>query len=289
MPTRTVSTADLVFNPLTPITFSDYVDGIRIAAPYMKSLALTLANSQPDDLDEAARKQLSLLADIAKHGDDVLDERQGVLGVRPTLDDFTSVWGGLYEGLVAKSRMPASFSDRGERAATLVTRIFPDGVSFVRRDAHAAWSDGDRRLALIAELGLEGELDQIAGADHLEAAKKATAALGEALGVGHTRRESLRGADLQATVARFSREVARYARMIAASVNVADPITVARFRSAVAEPIDGLRSRRGGSDEGPLADPSVEPATPVVALPSAPVIASPSTPGGAPLSPFVAE
>jgi hypothetical protein len=265
--------SSLNINPSEPIVFGDYVDGVRIAAPYMKSLALTLANAKPDDLDAAGKKQLALLADIAKHGDDVLDERQSTGGVRPTFDDFGNAWGGLCDALTAKSRLPASLSDRGERAAALVARIFPDGTMFVRRDAHAAWSDGDRRLALIAEQKLEHELSELVGEEHVDAVKKATAALGEALGVGHTRREALRGSDLQDTVARFSREVARYARMMAASVDVNDAATVLRFRRSVAEPIDALRSRRGGSDDTldtPPADPAAEPTEPGPAV-SAPV------------------
>ena len=57
-----------------------------------------------------------------------------------------------------------------------------------------------------------------------------------------TRRESLGGTDLQDTVARFSREVARYARMIAASVDVTDLVMVARFRSAVSRSTRSARA-----------------------------------------------
>jgi hypothetical protein len=258
MTTKSVS-SDIQLTPSDPIAFGDYVDGVRIAAPYMKSLAMTLGNAKPDDLDAAGRKQLALLADIAKHGDDVLDERQSVARIRPTLLEFGSAWVALYEALLAKSRLPVSLSDRGERASVLLGQIFPDGVSFVRRDAHAAWSDADRRLAHVVDLGLAREIDQVAGEEHLDVAQKTTDALGEALGVGKTRRETVKGSDLSDTVARFSREVARYARMMAASVDVTDAASINRFRAAVAEPIDALRSRRGGPAD------AVEPVSPVAA------------------------
>lgn len=251
----------LVVGESQPIAFADYVDGIRIAAPYMKSLALTLSNAQPSDLDARAKKQVALLVDLAKHADDVLDERQSVLGVRQQFLDFGSAWGALYDALVGKSRLPATLSERGPRAAALVERIFPDGAVFIRRDAHAAWSDGDRRLALILEQGLKDELDEVAGEELFEAAKKATTALGEALGVGRTRRDAPRTADLQATVLRFSREVARYARLMAADVDVHDAASVERFRKAVAGPIDALRSRRVGEGEGE--GPTGEPGAPI--------------------------
>jgi hypothetical protein len=259
---------EIVFTNAEPITFADYVDGVRVAAPYMKSMAMTLVNAKPSDLSAEEKRQLDVIVEVAKHGDDVIDERQSVVGVRPWFIDFGNAWGGFNDALLAKSRLPASMSDKGERAAKLNMRLFPDGVMFVRRDSHAAWSDGDRRLALIAELGLEREIAAVIGDDHLDAARKATAALGEALGVGKTAREAPKGSDLQETIGRFSREVARYARMIAASVDLDDPASVERFRNAVAKPIDTLRSRRGAADDedtsldAPVVDGGPSPVTP---------------------------
>ena len=69
--------------------------------------------------------------------------------------------------------------------------------------------------------------------------------------------------------------------MIAASVDVTDLVMVARFRSAVAEPIDALRSRRGGPDDVLETDPIVVPVTPIKDHPMAP------TPGGPLPSPFL--
>ena len=58
-----------------------------------------------------------------------------------------------------------------------------------------------------------------------------------------------------------NKEFARYARIVAAGVEVGDPESVDRFRKAVATPIDQFRSRRGGADGLP-------------ATPSEPVLAS---------------
>ncbi len=256
--------ADLILNDPQPVTFADYVDGVRIAAPYMKSAALTLSNAAPHDLDSVGKKQLALILEIAKHGDDVLDERQSVASVKPWFVDFGNAWGGLYDSLLGKSRLPASLSDRGERASRVLARLFPDGVMFARRDAHAAWSEGDRRLLQVVELDLKHELDELVGKEFFDAAKKATAALGEALGVGSTKRETPKSTDLQGTVLRFSREVARYARHLAAEVDTSEPASVERFREAVAVPIDAFRSRRAAADG--VADPAAaDPAAPVVA------------------------
>jgi hypothetical protein len=253
---------ETIYNAPQPVTFGDYVDGVRIAAPYMKSLALTLSNAQPDDLEPTAKRQLALLVEIAKHGDDVLDDRESAGRVRPWLLDFANAWGGLNDALVAKSRLPASLSDRGERADRVLARVFPEGVMFVRRDAHAAWAEGDRRVALIGELALQKEIDELVGAEHYDAAKATTLALGEALGVGRTRRETPKGSDMQSTVLRFSREVARYARLLAADVDAEEPASIERFRKAVAEPIDALRSRRVGGDDTAVDAAPSEPTTP---------------------------
>jgi hypothetical protein len=44
---------EISFTNPEPITFADYVDGVRVAAPYMKSMAMTLVNAKPHDLTPA--------------------------------------------------------------------------------------------------------------------------------------------------------------------------------------------------------------------------------------------
>jgi hypothetical protein len=278
MANKNGSSAPLILEVPVP-TFADYVDGIRIPAAYMKPIANGLANSAPDDLSPAAKKQLGVIRDVALHGDDVLDVRDHVNLVRPTFLELANAWGALGGTLMAKARLPASTSDKGKRAQKLVDVILPEGMSFVKRDAHAAWAESDRRVRFIEENDLEAEIIDVVGEDELAAVKAATTALGEGLGVGKTKRETSGANDLQVTVARFSREVARYARMLAAEVDVTDGASVMRFRRAVAEPIDALRSRRGAADEAPV-DEGASTAAPAGEA-SAPVASPSATANGA--------
>ena len=94
------------------------------------------------------------------------------------------------------------------------------------------------------------------------AARKATQALCEALGIGSTARETPSTTRLQHALTRFSREVTRYARILSADVDVTDLASVERFRKAVMIPIDTFRSRRGASPEIERPSEPTEPAAP---------------------------
>lgn len=259
-----------------PVTFAENVDGIRLTARYVKPLAITLDNHKPGDLSEAGRQQLRVVIAIADLVDDLLDEKQMPNVVRPWLDDFVGAWGGLRDALAAIGRLPTSVGDRGERATRLEARIFPDGAGFLRRDAFAAWAEADRTLKRVRELGLETEIAAVLGGDLFGAVSQATASLGEVMGLGRSRRPANGGASLQDSLGAFSREVARYARIIAAETDVTDARSVERYLDAVARPIDTFRSRRsaGGGEPDEPADPT-DPTDPGIEPPIDPAAPTP--------------
>ena len=270
-----ISAHDLISNP-EPITFGDYTDGWRINASYTKSLASALRNGAPSDLTKVAIEQLALVDSLAIDMDDILTERRTVAAVRPFLADFVAAFGGMNDALLGKSRLPASLSGAGQRAAKLHAQLFTDGVMFTRKDAHAAWSEGDRILRVIAPQGLKSELDEVLGSEFFASAKKATTSLREALGIGKTALETPSTTRLQQALSRFSREVCRYARMLAGDVDLTNGPSVERFRRAVMTPIDTFRTRRGVGEVEPEMPEMPEPAAP--SEPGEPVI-EPS-PGG---------
>ncbi|AKF07500.1 hypothetical protein [Sandaracinus amylolyticus] len=114
---------------------------------------------------------------------------------------------------------------------------------------------------MIAQLGLEAELDAMIGPEPRATARTSCDALREALGIGGAPRETPRSKALQEAMQAFSREVSRYARMLAADVDTTDPSSVERFRHAVMTPIDTFRSRRKREQPAP-ADPSSGPTAP---------------------------
>jgi hypothetical protein len=139
--------------------------------------------------------------------------------------------------------------------------FFPEGLSFTKLDAFAAWYEGDWRFQEIETHGLAEEITSLTGPDIFPAAKQATVALGDALGVGETPRDQPASRALQHKLAQFSRKVSSYLRLLSASVDEENEASVQRFLKAVA-PIDQYRRARAGSEEEEivLTPPAEEPA-----------------------------
>ncbi|AKF09860.1 hypothetical protein [Sandaracinus amylolyticus] len=272
---------EIIYNP-EPVVFGSYCDGARLQARHAKSIAGTLRTHAPHDLPRTGSEQLDRIEALAIFVDDILTERQIAATVKPAFEDFGAAWGGMSDALLSKSRLPVRHSPNAPRAVKMHTQIFPEGAGFIRWDAHAAWSEGDRVLRVIAQKDLKSELDALIGTDFLQAAKKATTALREALGVGETPRETPSTTRLQHAMQRFSRALGRYARIVAADVDLDDAASVERFRKAVMVPFDQFRTRRTTSgeveSEEPETDPPSEPTQPVT-----------PTPGPALPSPFIEE
>ncbi|UJR79913.1 hypothetical protein [Sandaracinus amylolyticus] len=228
-----------------PITFGNYCDGVRLGASHVKPLAGSLRAAAPGDLSPTARAQLDTIDDIAVVIDDIRTARHGSAAVKPAFDLLGAAFGATHDTLLAKSRLPGPSDGIGARAAALDACLFPNGLGFIRWDAHAAWSEADRILRVIAQLGLEAELDAMIGPELRATAMTSCDALREALGIGSAPRETPRSKALQQAMHAFSREVSRYARMLAADVDTTDTTSVERFRDAVMIPFDTFRSRRG--------------------------------------------
>ena len=247
----------------TPISVREYCDGVRLSAPYVKVLVEGLRNALPEDADAAERKQIDLLVRLSREVDAVVNMRDVVVLVQPERAAFVAAMGALHDALLAVERLPRGHSDRAERAARLRTLAFPEGITFVRKDAAASWSDGDRHLRRIADEGLERELTALVAPEFLAVAKKTTAALGEALGVGRTKRTTPRTTALADQLFLVSRALVRYCRLLIGKVDERDAESVERFRKAVV-PIDELRALRGSSVGTVVAEDDAEPITPDV-------------------------
>ncbi|AKF08978.1 hypothetical protein [Sandaracinus amylolyticus] len=245
----------------TPV-FGGYVDAMRITADNAQPCARELVNHAPADADPREKKALRRVGDRASEIDEVLKERERDPGVkvRPVVTAFCNGWGGLSDAMLGLTRIP---NERGERAAALHARLFPAGMLWLREDARTIWSQGNRLVQRIDEENLAREIDQLIGADVREAVTRVTNELGETIGVGRKRRESVSTTGVQEKLLAFSRAVAFYCRQLAANVDESDPKSIERFRLAVA-PIDAYRSTRTVRDSEPPRPeaPAIDPVTP---------------------------
>ncbi|MDQ3034348.1 MAG: hypothetical protein M3Y87_18210 [Myxococcota bacterium] len=279
---------------MSDISFSQYGGPPKVAAHYAKPLIRLMRNQAPDDLARYEQAHLETAEQLAESLEIVLKQRDAVGGVRNAFLDFVNAWAATHGGIEAVSRIPASASNKGARAAKLLAITFPDGLSFTRLPAAQAWAFGDRLVSRIVESGAKQQIDELVGTDHLQAAKKATVALGEIIGVGKTVIDIPDPTAVQHLLAKFQRAVGRYSRVMLAKVDDEDQTSIERFRKAVAIPIDRYRSTRTARDGEPT-DPS-EPIDPTedpidVTDPTEPEapFAGPGTPALDPSAPFAPE
>jgi hypothetical protein len=239
-----------------------------------------LIHAAPADISSEERVRLMAANAAADAIGDVLYDRDRVSSarIRQPLSSFTTSMGALHDVLVATSTLSGAESERAARAKEVLGTFFADGVAFTKLEAPAAWYEGERRMQQIEKHGLTEEIIAITGPGFLPAARKATTDLGEAIGVGSTPRDQPASRALQQKLAKFSRKVSAYVRLLAAAVDEESEDSVQRFLKAVA-PIDEYRrTGRTLASEEESQDPSTEPQPAIdgANVPATP--ASPSTP-----------
>ncbi|MGE0791376.1 MAG: hypothetical protein AB7S26_37220 [Sandaracinaceae bacterium] len=160
------------------------------------------------------------------------------------------LWVGLRMALEAAARLEGT--DRGERGASLLKTVFPQGTSFVMLNHRAQWLTADRILQRIERLGLDGELASIAGEDYLPRIRELHARYSEMIGAGPTPTSRPSKRAIATAIAELSEAIADYGRLMAGISDREDPDSLARFLRAM-EPLDTYRARafggRGASED----------------------------------------
>lgn len=151
-----------------------------------------------------------------------------------------------------------------ERAATLLARVFPTGLDFLRLRYSEQWAESDRRLQLIADGDLEDELVDLVDGRIVAKLKADHEAYGRVLGITEKleRPEAGRVAE---TLAALRTELLGLARLVLGLTDEGDPEAVAAAEAQL-EPILRFRKSRGGGEgegegeeEEPIDAPLPEP------------------------------
>ncbi len=249
------------------INFADYVRGVRTSAQGAVVLAARLEWAAPSNMNSDEKKALALVVARAGEVKGVLDERDrlGPQRLRPLLNAFANDWSAIYGALSAKARLPSHVGDAGEDAASLVSSLFPDGVSFTQLEAESAWVEGQRRIERITDEKLGKRIEALVGDGFIEAVENSTGELGNALGTGEEKRTIPSSSGLHDSINRFGRAVGAYGRALAFRVDEDDEASVQRFLDAM-EPLDIHRA--GMRDGSPAPAPTPTPAPAPVPAPT---------------------
>ncbi len=168
-----------------------------------------------------------------------------------------------------------------ERAAELLAKLFPDGLTFLTWDMDSQWAHSRMLLARIKDEDLYDDLIELAGEPFVAGVEEVHAELGEVLGLDEDSEAELEPSDpqLKDLVAALSESIGDYGRVLAGGVLREDSKAVARFLAAMA-PIDRFRERNrrsGGAQadaepaedaqQGPDADDELDLDSPLPELP----------------------
>jgi hypothetical protein len=239
------------------IQFADYTASVRADQNSAPVLADQLRNHAPRDADHDEKKALAAVVEDGHAISEVVSarERASPASVRAQWLDVQSAWGGAFDVASGKARLDAG-TDVGAAAREIIDTFFSSGVPVAHHDASDTYSISRRLLGRIDDEKLAKTFELVVGAELFDMLHTKTDALGEAIGAGATRAQSVPSSTaVQERLVQFGRKVGRYCRLLAAKVDEGDPESVQRFLDAV-KPIDDLRaSSRAGANSSAAPTP----------------------------------
>ena len=228
-----------------------------------------LVLSAPVDLGPKARAALEAARSEASALTGVVTDRERLAPTKPLALAHTNAWSALHGRLAAAAQLPKEVSPEASVAQRILDAHFHGGLSFVVAAHEDLWVDAERRIGRFDSEGRASEIDSVAGPAYLQHVRATHAALGEALGLGHTSRPIPDTTALADRIAKVSRVIARYALVLMSEVDVDDPSSVARFQIAMAPLVVHRASVRAHGDAQDVAEEAQAPDSvpPLAALP----------------------
>lgn len=237
------------------IDFPTYLTPPRVSEANAVVLTRRLINAAPDDIQPNEKKALRFMREGAVEIQSIATQRDKARPENLSDEDvsFDGSWGLFQDQVTGWLRVPGT--PKYAIAQRLKSLLFPNGITFVSYSYEDEWFESAKRLRLIDEEGLEASITQLVHADVLPLLRRAHDAMGEGLGVGSTRVTPPDSRAMLTAVRKVAQQIASYARVLSAAVDLDDPESVKRFRSAM-EPLDRHRSaypspsRKGGAAGG---------------------------------------
>ena len=215
----------------------------------------------------------------------------------PTLNDrrpadlaLDRAWAACHACIKAYATLPVDDFPKAKRAAELLAKIFPDGLTFLKLPYNMEWAESEKRLQMVDAENLADDISATAGPEFLVQVRKMHTVYGEVLGI--TKPSAETQAPVRAENLRNLRQaVGRYVFGVLSQVSDDDSSDLALTAlRPIAELRTNLNTRRLAGiqyedDDDYLddvvaaeepADDSVEPA-PVSAIQPATEIASPNS------------
>lgn len=231
---------------------SNLTNTARFKSHHCTPLAARLRAVAPTDLTPDQRDALAVVGRVADEVDAITKDRMRTAppALRAPRMALVTAWSSTNVALVAIATVPGDVDADGPEAAAIVTKLFPEGVTFSQDDAPAVWRGSHVLISRITEEGLEARLDALVPA--LRASiMHAHAELGAALGVDGSTGAVPTTRSLADAVSRFAFAVSSYARALSVGLDPQNEVAMERFEKALA-PIETMRvtGKSEGDDEG---------------------------------------
>jgi len=264
-----------------------YLRALQVDAPTMVAIVWSLASASYRSPEGALARKLERMRDACRALEEGRRAHEAARAKEdPRLYDRTidRAWAAMIWRLQAWEQLPeAGYAAQQAGAARLLSILASDGLAALTLNYNAQWAVLKLRLEAAHAEGLDGALDELAGAPFVAAVRRALVEYGRVLNVTEEAEEvSLPnlGVLLRATQQRVS----EYVLQVLASADSDDPASVAAASRAL-RPLQEARDAANAARKAPAAKPDAKPdakpaADPVVATPrkSAPPPARPSAP-----------
>jgi hypothetical protein len=223
------------------ISFWLYITPPRVSAASAIVLVRRLINAAPPDLSDAERNALRTMRERAVAVQEIEKTRERLRPENLKDEDrlFDGYWGALKDQIFSWLRVAGT--PQYTIAERLQKALFLTGLDFITLSYETQWYESAKRLERIVEENLEDLINQLVHPTLLPLVREAHQSLGEGLGVGETAIEEPDSEALRKALRAVSLSVSDYARILSGSVDTSDPVSTARFLSAMA-PLDKHRA-----------------------------------------------
>lgn len=239
------------------------------------ALGIALLTAAGKDLPLAAKRAAKVLrqAVVALQSDWAAQRTAGLTTAedkRPADQRLDRVWAAVGGRLQTLADLPQTLAE-AKQATQLYTRLFPDGLTFLRLPYERQWAESEQRLAQLGDEEMGAAVEKLVGDFVLAELREAHANYGRVLGITDAKPGAAVAPNLLDQLRVLQQAMTSYALQLVAAAH-ADAELVAPVRRAL-RPLDELREAQSRRTGARVADPvpgpaelGATPTTPVPAL-----------------------
>lgn len=178
---------------------------------------------------------------------------------RPVDQAADNSWACLYGRLDSYAALPVEHHPKAQRARELRKLLFPDGLTFLRLEYGAQWTEAEQRLQLIKKQRLLLELEALIGPEFMAEVQRCHALYAEMIGVSQPKPLRKKRPNLRTQRLAIQQALSAHLIQLLALYVAGDEKLKEALRPSFAA-IDAYRDKAGVDKKPPAPDPIPPPA-----------------------------